>query len=201
MSHPTRDTELRRSRGILALALVLVDCGCSSPRMPSAPKPSESSSPGPSAAAAPHASLTTPPPPPPPEQLPDSCATTTPRGLAPLAQLETIAQACARGMQPLAPTPRVATLETGAALALPFTITDPSRCFRAAAAGAASIQELSLEIVLGDDRVLGADRLPGALALANLDGPICAPSAGEYRAVARALQGRGDVALQVWQAE
>jgi hypothetical protein len=104
-------------------------------------------------------------------------------------------------MRPLAPAPRVATLEAGAELALPFTITDASRCLRAAAVGAAGVEELALEVTAGDGRVLGADHLPGPLALANPDGPICPPSAGEYRAVVRATRGRGQVVLQVWQSD
>ncbi len=104
-------------------------------------------------------------------------------------------------MQPLAATPLVGTLEAGAALALPFTVTDASRCLRAAAAGAAGVEELALELRSEDDRVLSVDQLPGAIALANADGPVCASVAGNYRAIARALRGRGEVALQVWQAE
>jgi hypothetical protein len=103
-------------------------------------------------------------------------------------------------MLPLA-APRVGTLETGAALTLPFTVTDASRCVRAAAAGSASVEELALEVRAEDDHVLGADQLPGALALANADGPLCPSVAGKYRAIARATRGRGEVAVQVWQAE
>lgn len=104
-------------------------------------------------------------------------------------------------MRPLVAAPRVGTLETGTALTLPFTVTDASRCVRAAAVGSAGIEELALEVLADDGRVLGSDRLPGALALANADGPICPSVAGHYRAIARAVQGRGEVALQVWQAE
>lgn len=148
----------------------------------------------------PPSSLAEPTPRPPPEPLPDGCATAIPSGLAPLTRLEALAEACARGMQPLVATPRVGHLETGAALVLPFTVADPSRCIRAAAAGSSSIEALALEVRSGDDRVLGSDTLPGALALVNADGPLC-PPAGSYRAIARALEGRGEVALQIWQAE
>lgn len=190
--------------GVMTVALVSI--ACSTPRAPAPPLPSASAPPGSSAAPSPPASLAQAARRPPPEPMPDGCATAVPNGLAPVAQLEAIARACARGMLPLG-APRVGTLETGAALALPFTVTDASGCVRAAAAGSASIEELALEVraeadpVSGADRLLGADQLRGALALANADGPICPPVAGKYRAIARVTRGRGEVAVQVWQAE
>jgi len=173
---------------------------CASPGLRSASKPSESSAPQPSAAPAPRASLSESAPLP-PEQLPDGCASAVPSALTPVERLGVLGQACARGMRALAPSPRVATLPAGGTLALPFNISDASRCLRAAAAGAAGVQALELAVVDSSDRVLGADRLAGGVALANREGPICVAHAGDYRAIIRAVQGKGEVALQVWQAE
>jgi len=181
-------------------ALAFVAGACSTPQLPSPSKPSESAVPQASAApraasvAEPHSRVA-------PEPLPDGCVTAVPSDLAPLGRLEAVGQACARGMGPLSPSPRVATLAPGASLTLPFSVADPSRCLRAAATGSAGIEELELSVVDRGDRVLGADRLPGTVALANPDGPICLAGAGEYRAVALAAKGHGEVALQVWQAQ
>lgn len=184
--------------GFAACALVL--SACASPGLPSPSKPSESAAPGPSSAPAPRASVPEPAPLP-PEQLPDGCATAVPSSLAPRERLGALAQACALGLRPLSPAPRVAALSTGGTLAVPFSVTDASRCLRVGAAAAAGVQELELALVDSADRVLGAAQLAGGVAVANRDGPICVPSPGEYRALVRAVQGTGEVFLQVWQAE
>jgi len=132
--------------------------------------------------------------------MPDGCATALPMELDAEPLLDALARACAPTMQPLAASPLVASLESGGIGSLPFVVTDPSRCLRAGATGSRGIRELELEVQGDGGRVLGADRLRGAVALANPDGPICVDSAGSYRAVVRVAQGGGRVALQVWQA-
>ena len=185
--------------GFTALALALT--ACAGPGLPSPSQPSESAAPQPSAAPAPRtsrpeaaASL-------PPEPLPDGCASAVPGSRAPVERLGGLAEACARGMRPLAPSPRVATLAAGGTLALPFSLSDASHCLRAGATSSTGVRELELVVVDGADRVLGTDRLAGGVALVNREGPVCVPSAGEYRAVARVVEGTGEVALQAWQAE
>jgi len=192
-----RATALLRRFQASSLAFLLGACS-PPPLSPSPSKPSESTAPQPSAT--PSASAHEPAPLP-PEPLPDGCATAVPAGLAPVARLGVLAEACARGMRPLVPAPRVATLSAGGTLALPFSVADASRCLRAGATSSAGMRQLELELVDSADRVIAADRLLGGVALANREGPICVESAGEYRAVARAVQGNGEVALQVWQAE
>ncbi|HWO08074.1 MAG TPA: hypothetical protein VNN80_01300 [Polyangiaceae bacterium] len=182
-------------------ALVLALTACAGPGLPSPSKPRESAAPQPSAAPAPRTSLPEAAAPLPPEPLPDGCATAVPSGLAPVERLDALAAACARGMRPLSPSARVTTLAAGGTLAFPFSLADASRCLRAGATCSAGVRELELAVIDSADRVLGADRLTGGVALANREGPICVPSAGEYRAVIRAVQGSGEVALQVWQAE
>lgn len=188
-----------RASGFTTLVLALT--ACAGPGLPSPSKPRESAAPQPSAAAAPRASLSEASAPLPPEPLPDGCAAAVPSSLAPVERLGALAEACARGMRSLAPAPRVTTLAAGGTLTLPFSVADASRCLRAGAAGSASVREFELAVVDSAGRVLGADQLVGGVAVANREGPICLPNTGEYRAIIRAVQGSGEVALQVWQAE
>jgi hypothetical protein len=104
-------------------------------------------------------------------------------------------------MKPLAPEPLLVKLQTGAFKDLPFTVVDPSKCFRAVATGAKEVKEIELQIVDRSGHVLAEDKLAGSIALANLDGPICVKDPGQYRAVVRMISGGGDVAVQVWSAE
>lgn len=130
----------------------------------------------------------------------DGCATALPAEIDAAPLLEALARACAPAMQPLAALPLVVTLGPGGSGSLPFDVTDASRCLRAGATGSGGIDELELEVLDLGGRVLGADHLRGAIALANPDGPICLGSSGNYRAVVRVTRGSGRVALQVWQA-
>lgn len=181
--------------GLLAL-------GCSTsppPVRPENPKPAQptEAAPGTPTALAPptrRAEL-------PPRPLPDGCTTDLADPGAPEPLLAEVARSCVGSMAPVAPEPLLVTLEPGAARDLPFTITDPNKCIRAAAAGSKGVKELELTIVDRSDRVLGEDTLPGQVALANFDGPICLEDPGQYRAVVRMVDGSGGVAIQVWQAE
>ncbi len=111
-----------------------------------------------------------------------------------------VAKSCLVDMSPVAPKPLLVHLEPGNAKELPFTVLDPTQCVRAVATGAQQVKELELVIVDRSGQVLGRDELPGAIAMANLHGPICFEGPGQYRAVVRLVDGSGDVALQVWQA-
>ena len=104
-------------------------------------------------------------------------------------------------MTPLVPEPLMVDLQEGALKDVPFTVLDPSKCVRAVATGAKEVKELHLQIMDRSDHVHGEDELPGAIALANLHGPICFTSPGQYRAVVQLVEGSGKVAVQVWQAE
>lgn len=162
---------------------------------PARPPPAGASASSPGAASAePAAEL-------PPAPEPDSCATHVPRDGAADQLLHEVARSCLIDMQPFAPEPLLVNLEAGALKDVPFTVLDPSRCVRAVAAGAKEIKELELTIVDRSDQVLGKDELGGSIALANLDGPICLEGPGQYRAVVRLVDGQGQVAVQVWQAE
>ena len=134
-----------------------------------------------------------------PKPIPDGCTTdVAPRAkAAPL--MEQVAKSCIVDMSPVAPEPWLVSLEPGKVKELPFTILDPSRCVRAVATGAKEVKELELAVVDRSDQVWGKDELPGAIALANLDGPICFKDPGQYRAVVRLVDGSGEVAVQVWQ--
>ena len=137
----------------------------------------------------------------PPEPVPDGCYTDVLPDDEAEPLLEHVAQSCMVDMTPVAPEPLLVNLQAGALKDLPFTVMDPSKCFRAIATGAKDVKELTLQIVDRSDQVLAEDKLSGAIALANPDGPICVKDPGQYRAVVRMVSGSGHVAVQVWQAE
>lgn len=187
------------SRSIITGMLAL---GCS--KAVPAPLPANPSPPGPTPTAASQASGSSAPVPPPelpPRPPPDGCTTDVTDPGAPEPLLAAVAKSCVADMKPLAPEPLLVSLAPGTLKDMPFTITDPTKCIRAAAAGAKDVKELELTIVDRSDRILGADQLSGQVALANPDGPVCLKDPGQYRAVVRMVEGSGSVAIQVWQSE
>ncbi len=146
--------------------------------------------------AAPSASASAAPAPLPPE----GCWSGAEPPAAASAKLDALAAACIQGMQPVAPKPLVVELAGGGRKDLPFTVTDPSRCVRAAAAGGPGVQALTLSIVDRKDAVLGASDLHAPFAFVADAGPVCLAAPGVYRAVVRIARGAGPVAVQVWQA-
>ncbi len=137
----------------------------------------------------------------PPPEIPDGCTSDVDPDSDAEPLLEQVAESCLEDMHPIAPEPLLVNLAPGALKDLPFTIMDPSKCVRAVATGAKEVREIDLTIVDRSDHVLGQDKLPGSIALANLDGPVCFKDPGQYRAVVRMVDGSGSVAIQVWQAE
>jgi hypothetical protein len=182
---------------------VILQLGCSSGAQTAAPAKLESPSKPDAALTASKPSLTAAVPiaEPEPAPLPDGCYTDVAAKTEAAPLLEEVAKACFVDMQPMAPQPLLVSLQRGALKDLPFTVLDPSKCVRAVATGAKEVKELELQIVDRSDQVLGEDSLPGSIALANRDGPICFKDPGQYRAVVRLIEGSGSVAIQVWQAQ
>jgi len=131
----------------------------------------------------------------------DGCHSDVSRDTDAAPLLEQVAKSCMADMVPVAPEPLLVSLQPGTLKDLPFTVMDASKCFRAVATGAKEVKELKLQILDSNDQVLAEDKLPGSIALANPDGPICVKDPGQYRAVVHMVSGSGHVAVQVWQAE
>lgn len=161
-----------------------------------------SPAPPPSAASTSGASASASAPPAVPPLPPDGCWSGAEPGAdaGARAALAAVSGACIQGMQPVAPQPLVVELDAGGRKELPFTVTDASRCVRAAAAGGPGVTALTLSIIDRRDSAMGSADLRGAFAVVAPAGPLCLPSPGVYRAVARVVHGKGRVAIQAWQA-
>ena len=136
-----------------------------------------------------------------PPALPDGCYNGVDADLPARAKLAALAERCVFGMTPILPQPARLVLVKGGQHQLKFTVRDPSRCLRAAAAANRSVGELELAIEDDRGRVVAKDELPGSFALVTARGPVCAERASVHRAVVRAPSGAGEVAVQLWQAK
>lgn len=183
-------------KAILVLSLSLAACNTTPPAGPAPRKPAPAPAAPSSAIAVPTTRASAKPPALPPE----GCWSGAEPPAAARAKLDALAGACVQGMHAVGPEPLVVELAAGSRKDLPFTVTDPSRCVRAGAAGGEGVQALTLAIVDAIDHVQTSADLHGAFAFAGAGGPVCLDRAGAYRAVVRVTRGAGPVAIQVWQA-
>lgn len=71
-------------------------------------------------------------------------------------------------------------------------------CFRVFAVGDSSVQDLDVEVLDPAGKRVAWDTSDDRWPIALPDGPFCALSEGEYRAVVRAQRGSGRYAIEVW---
>jgi hypothetical protein len=71
-------------------------------------------------------------------------------------------------------------------------------CFRVFAVAEPSVQDLDVEVLDPAGKRVAWDTSDDRWPIALPDGPFCALSDGEYRAVVRAASGSGRYAIEVW---
>lgn len=183
MSDGSRPGARRALRGGARLLAFVLSAGCAKTPAPAEQRPT----PGPGASAAPSAAPSAASAP--PRWLGDGChAGVGTRGTA-LERVERVAEACAPGTEPLGE-PR--SLEGSGELG--FSLTGAA-CVRVIAVAERADADVSLVLLDASGDELGADSLPGSIALVGPSGPVCFAGAGSLTAKVGQTPGGGAIVV------